>query len=132
MNKKLFISFFLVFFASCSQNSEKWSDIFIKEETSSSEDDYCKYNNIFLENKVFTTYENKKIEIIGVSSRTCKDNLNGIVTIDRYYALININNKSPKKLRIVFPAYMSLSTGNESYYDKFRKDKRSLSISYSD
>ena len=113
----------LSFFISCSKNTEEWSDIFIDEKKSSYQTDYCDYNNIYMQKPVTVKYKNKKINIIGVSSRTCKDKINGLVVIDRYYALVNNNQNIEEKLRIVFPAYMSLSTGDNSFYKKYREEK---------
>lgn len=124
MKKYTFIMLLLILFTSCSKNTEKWSDIFIDEKKSSYQNDYCEYNNLYIQNPVIATYEDKKISIIGVSSRTCKDKVNGLVVIDRYYALINNKQNTEEKLRIVFPAYMSLSTGDNSFYNKYREEKK--------
>lgn len=124
MKKCSSIILILVLFSACSQNKERWSDIFIDEKKSSYANDYCEYDNLYIEKPVFTSYEGKRISIIGVSSRTCKDKINGLVVIDRYYALVKNSQKMEEKIRIVFPAYMSLSTGDNSFYEKYRKENR--------
>lgn len=119
--------------------SEKWGKMISHEIPINSTSNLilknCEYNNKYLKESITTKYKDEKIKIVGVSIKSCNTNNPAIVVVSHYYALIkeekyDAPHFAPKRIRIFYPSYMSLKTGEYSYYSNYINGNKQKNIAF--
>ena len=115
----------------CNEPKNKWSDMFLEETPKLSfQLKNCTNEDKYLDKPVETTYDGEKVKVVGISRQTCETDRKAVLVYSQYYALINNQDIGQMKfytdkIRILSPAYMTLNTGNNSYYDDYLKAQHS-------